>query len=200
MTTLYLIRHAETQFNRDGIIQGWSDAPLTSEGEKAVKKLATAIRGKFDVIYSSSSMRAIKTALFLCEDTVISEIQTKPELKEIHLKPWEGKKINEIKDFQFPSDYNTYKNMPQRFKPISGENLIDAQKRIVLAVKKILAENKNRIIVIISHGGVISALLNYYNGANICDIWKNDIKPASLSELFFDGDSFVKFGMIGENF
>lgn len=44
--TLYLMRHGETLFNQLGLIQGWCDSPLTTNG----KQQAQAARDYFILI------------------------------------------------------------------------------------------------------------------------------------------------------
>ncbi len=54
LTTFYLVRHGETEYNVKGIIQGQSDSPLTRKGIDETKKLAKNLKGiKFDYIFSS---------------------------------------------------------------------------------------------------------------------------------------------------
>lgn len=62
-TTLYVIRHGKTMFNTIGRTQGWSDTPLTKEGEQVIHYLGLGLKDiDFQKAYSSDSGRAIQTA------------------------------------------------------------------------------------------------------------------------------------------
>ena len=61
---LYVVRHGKTMFNTIGRAQGWSDTPLTAEGERGIKELALGLKEadlSFDLARSSDSGRAIQT-------------------------------------------------------------------------------------------------------------------------------------------
>ena len=61
---LYLVRHGKTMFNTIGRAQGWSDTPLTSEGERGIRELGIGLREsglQFERAYSSDSGRTIQT-------------------------------------------------------------------------------------------------------------------------------------------
>ncbi|MGO5580499.1 histidine phosphatase family protein [Streptococcus milleri] len=63
-TKLYIIRHGKTMFNTIGRAQGWSDTPLTAEGERGIHELGIGLREsglKFSKAFSSDSGRTIQT-------------------------------------------------------------------------------------------------------------------------------------------
>ena len=63
-TRLFVIRHGRTMFNTIGRAQGWSDTPLTAEGERGIQALGIGLREsglEFTRAYSSDSGRAIQT-------------------------------------------------------------------------------------------------------------------------------------------
>ncbi|PZL70660.1 histidine phosphatase family protein [Enterococcus plantarum] len=68
-TTLYIIRHGKTMFNTIGRTQGWSDTPLTREGEKTILYLGLGLREiDFKEAYSSDSGRAMQTARIILQE------------------------------------------------------------------------------------------------------------------------------------
>ena len=199
MTKILLVRHGETTYNVEGRIQGWTDSDLTQHGIETLKATANLICDKYYKVYSSSSIRAILSAVILCQSkSYIGDIYTLHELKEINLKPWEGQSIEELKKLDFPHDYITYKSNPSKFIPVAGESLLDVQARMRRAIEKIAKEN-NDTVLIVSHGAAISSLINYYKGDPLDDIWKYNVTPASVTELFFEEDKFVSFGKIAYN-
>ncbi|MBO0447425.1 histidine phosphatase family protein [Enterococcus ureilyticus] len=68
-TTLYIIRHGKTMFNTIGRTQGWSDTPLTKEGEEIIRYLGLGLKDTvFQEAYSSDSGRAMQTARIILQE------------------------------------------------------------------------------------------------------------------------------------
>ncbi|MCA5012648.1 MULTISPECIES: histidine phosphatase family protein [unclassified Enterococcus] len=68
-TVLYIIRHGKTMFNTIGRTQGWSDTPLTKEGEKVIHALGIGLKDiPFKEAYSSDSGRAMQTARIILQE------------------------------------------------------------------------------------------------------------------------------------
>ena len=64
MVNIYLVRHGKTMFNTIGRAQGWSDTPLTRDGEIGITELGLGFAAKnikFDYAFSSDSGRTIQT-------------------------------------------------------------------------------------------------------------------------------------------
>ena len=83
MVTLYIVRHGKTMFNTIGRAQGWSDTPLTQEGEAGIHALGRGMKEAgltFDRAYSSDSGRAIQTLGIILEEMDLEgEIPTRYE-------------------------------------------------------------------------------------------------------------------------
>lgn len=70
-TRLYIVRHGKTMFNTIGRAQGWSDTPLTAEGERGIRELGLGLAEKglqFELAFSSDSGRTIQTMGILLEE------------------------------------------------------------------------------------------------------------------------------------
>lgn len=70
-TRLYIARHGKTMFNTLGRAQGWSDTPLTQEGERGIQKLGIGLKKAgldFDQAVSSDSGRAIQSMGIILEE------------------------------------------------------------------------------------------------------------------------------------
>lgn len=68
-TTLYIVRHGKTMFNTIHRTQGWSDTPLTKEGEQVIHFLGKGLQHiDFKQAYSSDSGRAIQTATIILQE------------------------------------------------------------------------------------------------------------------------------------
>lgn len=92
---IYVIRHGETDANKNGVLQGTSDWPLNEYGIQLAEITGQNMKGiKFDACYSSPLIRAKQTAeIVLKESGNDVEIQFDDRLKELNMGIYEGKKI-----------------------------------------------------------------------------------------------------------
>ena len=98
MNRLYLIRHGETQWNKEMRFQGWTDIPLSETGREQAQKLAWRMRDiPIDEIYASPLQRAVETARPMAQLKGLS-ISTMQAFKEINFGPWEGMTAQEIRE------------------------------------------------------------------------------------------------------
>lgn len=89
-----LIRHGETDWNKEGKIQGQKDIPLNEVGEQQAREVAQILKETFHItiIYTSPLQRARKTAEII-QDYLKAKLLTKSDLKEINLGIFLGKKM-----------------------------------------------------------------------------------------------------------
>lgn len=188
MKKIYIVRHGETHFNITNRIQGWSDSDLTKNGITGIIKTAKELANiNFNnIIFSSTSKRCVKTAILISDYVKVCNIQTLESLKEINLSIWEGKSADELKVRD--ADYDLYINSPHLFVPLSGESILDTQKRIVKAVKDILFQVDFENILIVTHSMAIRTLIAYLENITIEKIWSIDVPPASYKKIIFDDD------------
>src|SRR3989344_6140314 len=105
MTEIYLVRHGETEYNRDGILQGWVDSPLTEKGREnafnnGMSLLKLGVAEKLTRIISSDFPRAVETtkiirATIRREDITISQDS---DFREINRGTIDGKFIADYQE------------------------------------------------------------------------------------------------------
>ena len=90
MTKIVFIRHAESEYNRDGI---GADCNLTEKGIEDAKELGKSLNNNFDVIYCSSLKRARQTlnAIFPGTEPICDE-----RITEISIGEWENQRLKKI--------------------------------------------------------------------------------------------------------
>jgi broad specificity phosphatase PhoE len=160
---IIFIRHGETDWNKQGLIQGSVDTSLNGTGLKQATALAAglaAIRDRFKdyVLHVSPQKRArqtmapIATALGRAADMVCSE----PRVRELEFGVWEGKPFWELKDSP------VYPALPEdRFfwRPEGGESYEDGVAR-VSAWRATLTTPA----LVVSHGAVGRCLIGFTAG------------------------------------
>ncbi len=158
MTHLLIVRHAESAFNDQNRIQGHQDSRLTFKGLYQAQRLARKIKKiKIDKIYSSDLGRAYATTLEITRQTRLPIVRD-PLLREIHLGDWEGMTPEEV-DELYDKGYQKWLKSPSSIKIPRGEGINRFKKRVVGRVRAIARSNRGKTVVIVTHGGVITALL-----------------------------------------
>jgi len=178
LTTVYLIRHGETEWNLNGRWQGHADVPLNALGYRQARLLARRLAEssvRFDAIYSSDLDRAFQTAWELGAAVKVP-VQLLPPLREIDLGAWSGLTYEEIKA-RFPSEIELL-NLGHDIPRGGGESMRALQKRVVEAVDAIVAHHSGQTLALVTHGGCVRALLTHADNYNA-------------------GDAFARFPHIG---
>lgn len=163
MTTLLLIRHGETPWNKLRKVQGLTNISLGEEGRAQAKRLAKRLDGNFDTVYSSPLSRAFETASILCEDTMLSPIPVE-NLKEVNFGSWEGMTFKEIST-AYPEHYNTWLSDPLIGPMYDGEGSTKAASiRAKTCLLELVTRHPGETIVVLSHGAFIkSALIGLFD-------------------------------------
>ena len=158
MTKLYLIRHGQSEWNILSKVQGQKDANLTNIGREQARKLGKRlIDENIDIIFSSDLSRALETA------EIISSMINKPvveskEIQEINFGPWEGLTLAEIQK-KYKEEYLIWMKKPDKFKLEGAETLDNLKNRVMKYVEKVLIENKDKNIAIVSHNATLKIFI-----------------------------------------
>ncbi|MGF7057056.1 histidine phosphatase family protein [Brassicibacter mesophilus] len=158
MNKLYLIRHGESEWNILSKVQGQNNVNLTKKGiEQATKAAERLSKEKIDEIYSSDLDRAYDTAKIIA-DKLKLDVKKLQELREIKFGVWEGLTSSEIKE-NYKNEHMIWMTEPHKLQLPEAERLIDVQERMLKGVNKLMKENKDKNILIVSHGSAIKALI-----------------------------------------
>ena len=179
---LYVVRHGETEWNKEGRLQGWLDSDLTAKGIKQAKQLRKKLELiSFDAAYASTSKRAYETANILVGDVL--PINTDSRLQEIYLGNWQGKFIHDI-EREDRERYDTYCHKPAEYIPDSGENIEQVMKRMHEFFQECVERHEKGRVLIVSHGVAIRALLLTLLHWPIEKLWDfNEIVGASVTKI-----------------
>ena len=166
MTTIYLIRHSKplkvnNTFNNDNLQTQNEKQILSIEGELiAQKKLNNKEFDNIDIIFSSNYVRAIQTAKYISEKNNL-KINVMNDLSErkFGIESW-----NEL-----PDNFETKQLIDDNYKINNGESQKEVRNRMYFAITKILKENKNKRIAIVSHATAITYLLKKWCDIDIVD-------------------------------
>lgn len=158
MGRLYLIRHGESEWNILSKVQGQSNTQLTDKGREQAKKAAQGLlHEKIDLIFSSDLNRAFDTAKVIGELLGL-EVNTFEELREMRFGVWEGLTTQEIMN-KYTNEHTIWMTEPHKLNLPEAEKLIDLQERLLGIVNILIKDNKDKNILIVSHGSSIKALI-----------------------------------------
>ena len=149
MIKLYIVRHAKTDWNEKGIIQGTTDIPLNEEGRRQAMALAQQIDlDNIDLCISSPLKRARETANLLVRkqmSVILDDL-----LVERYFDDLEGKTID------FDLIFKMWSNLDEKFG--NSESTRECLNRASKFLDKIKNHYDGKSILIVSHGGFIKAL------------------------------------------
>lgn len=153
-TRLVLVRHGQTDHNRDGRLQGQVDIPLNESGRRQAEALAhTLAASPPDVIVSSPLSRARDTAAAISRACGV-EATTDEAFLERGFGLWEGLRGEDIRS-RWPSEHADWR----AHRPIPGlgiEDRPEVGERVAAGCRRLLEENHERTVVVVAHGAAIT--------------------------------------------
>lgn len=167
-TTIYMVRHAKSPF----IFGQERTRGLSEEGLMDAKKLVERFRDiHVDGIVSSPYTRAIQTVKFIAESKGLSII----EYEDLRERPIKGL------DYRISED-ELLKAIEQSFKDkdycmTGGETTNAAQERALPVIESLLKEYEGKVIVIGTHGNIMTIIMNYYKDEYGYDFWRSTSIP-----------------------
>lgn len=191
-TTIYLIRHGESEANERNIFLGHGDLALTGIGQKqacmAADYLKTRI-GQPDAIYSSDLKRACETGKATADrfDMPITKDQS---LREIDAGEWDFVPYSEL-ERKYPDTYKLWVEAIGNSRCDGGESVQALQSRIVSAITRIAKHHENSTVFIFTHATPIRVFAAHCLKKSLGEIkdipW---VTNASITKAVFDEGYF----------
>jgi len=177
MTRFIIIRHGLSQYNHQRRFQGQLDIPLHEIGlEQAAASAKYVLENyKIDRIYSSDLCRASVTAQPIGEALGMT-IETDERLREINMGLWQGMGFDEAIE-RFPDTERQRIACIGKMRYDDGESYGDVMERVRAFADEVEAENEDKTVVVVSHGGAIRALLSSWLGYPPEDFGRVPIVP-----------------------
>jgi len=182
MKTIYLIRHGETQANRDGIFRGRGEVPLSAAGLKQAQELCAHFSAReVQRVFSSPLRRAAQTAV-ACFPGRAVELQEL--VNNLDLGRWAGRNKKEIAAEE-PELWRRWLEEPERMSFPGGESLAAVKAR-ARAFNRLLTDASGESFAVVSHRSVLKCLLAEALGLGSKWFWKFHLDNASVSVLLHD--------------
>lgn len=190
MVTLYIVRHGQTEWNKERRLQGRQNSPLTNEGLLNAKKLGNRLQAvDFETVYVSPSGRAIQT-LEAMNVSLHTPVHILDDLNEISFGEWEGKADHEIERMDV---FETFWSNPSQYNHLvnQGEDMLTFTQRVSSAIQHVLQSNSEGNVLIVTHGMVIQAILREVRQVDLSELWfEDEIEGTSLTVIAFSTQGF----------
>jgi probable phosphoglycerate mutase len=155
-TTIVLVRHGETDWNRESRFQGHSDPPLNAAGRRQAQELADALAGEaFAIAYTSPLRRARETAEIVAGRLGLG-VQPNPSLLEVDVGYWSGLTRGEV-EARFPEGYSRWLEYGHGWE--DGEGYDELGDRVVSGLLQIAAQHPKESVLAVTHGGPMRSAL-----------------------------------------
>ena len=166
MTTIFLARHGESDWNVEKRFQGHSDRPLTERGREQAHALADLLASeKIDAVYTSPLSRALETAEIVAARAGLEPVAL-PELREVDTGSWSGLSRVDV-EARFPEGFARWRSGGSGWE--DGETYQQMAERVIGARRTIAEDHADGRVLIISHGGPIRAIHAAAEGVAIDD-------------------------------
>jgi broad specificity phosphatase PhoE len=156
-TTILLIRHGETDWNRDKRYRGGYDVPLNDNGRQHARIAAQAVRSEpIDAAYSSPLCRALETATIVLGPHGLTPVPH-DGLRDIDYGDWTGLPEAEVVR-RWPEEHAQWLANPHTLRIPGGDRLVEVYERAFTAMEAIAQQHEGQLVALFAHR-VVNKLL-----------------------------------------
>ncbi|EMF84402.1 histidine phosphatase superfamily (branch 1) [Leptospira weilii serovar Topaz str. LT2116] len=165
LNILYVFRHGETDWNKEGRLQGHLEIPITKTGERQAESIASILKNKrVEILLSSDLKRAKRTSEIVSKILGLNPIFDS-DFREVFLGVGQGKLISEV-DFHFGESFwerwNNHDPVYDKLHFPNGESKREMDYRIHSSLMRITELFSDRVVALCTHGFVMTRMLKMY--------------------------------------
>lgn len=171
MTSIYLVRHGQTAWNREEIFRGRADVPLNETGLRQAELAAEYFKGmEIHGVYSSFLSRAWETARKIAQPHNLS-VEPLEGIIDLSFGDWEGHSHKEIQGND-KETYRLWREEPHRVRLPGGESLDDVRTRAMASLEEVIRNHSEKTLVLVSHRVVNKVLICGILGLDNSHFWQ----------------------------
>jgi broad specificity phosphatase PhoE len=171
MTSIYLVRHGQTAWNKEEIFRGRTDVPLDETGLRQAELAGEYFKEiSLQGIYSSPLSRAWQTAERIARPKGL-KVEPLEGLIDMSFGSWEGRPLQEVREVD-QERYRQWRDEPQLFKLPDGEGLDEIRSRAMAVLERIVQKHPEETVVLVSHRVVNKVLLCGVLGIDNSHFWQ----------------------------
>ena len=185
---LTLLRHGETVANRDRLVLGRSNVPLTELGVLQAAKAAHKLsRLSINAIYCSPYQRAIQTASYVSEETGLTTIPIQG-LREMDSGEMEGIKMDDMQ-LKYPDYIEKWNIDPSNTRPPGGDTMAEVHQRAWNSILDISKSHTNEHVLAVTHLFPIQGILCKISKMHSNNYEQFKIELGSLTTVLIESDN-----------
>jgi broad specificity phosphatase PhoE len=189
MTTVYLVRHGQTAWNREEVFRGRADIPLNETGRKEALLTGQYLRGvKVNSLHSSPLSRALETAEAIARYQG-KEVQILEGLIDMDFGGWQGISHEVVRE-RYEELYRQWKESPHLVRFPEGESLEEVRERALRAIHDVVRDHSDEKLVMVSHRVVNKTVICGLLGLNNSHFWEIGQDTGCINVLEF-GEGFT---------
>lgn len=194
-TTIILVRHGQTEWNRVERFRGRYDVPLNATGQMQAERTAQRIaaRWKPAAIYTSPLSRAMQTAETIAAKIFLSALPM-DGLIDIDYGQWQGLTPEEVQK-QWPDSFTNWYERPELAEIPGGETLSQVRSRAMSALGELCRRHPHHEIVLVSHTVVNRLILIGILGLGIDRFWHLRQEPCAINLIEHSQKGYTLAGM-----
>lgn len=195
---VFMVRHGETKWNREGRFQGQMDILMNETGLAQADRVAERFRGfPLEAVFVSPLSRARVTGEKIFAASICSNFAADPGFMEISHGAWNGMTAGEV-SAQYGTLLEQWRTNPEsvQMPGPDGESLADVQRRALAALER-TALNRSGDTLLVTHDAVLKTLICHFLGMPLAYYWRLKIPNCSVSYVeFLNGTPQV--GLLGD--
>lgn len=186
-TTIILVRHGQTAWNKDERIRGRSDIPLDEVGLEQAQATARYIAARWPLtaVYASPLQRAMDTARAIAAAQGL-EPQPLPGLLDLSFGRWEGLPIPEVQA-RYPDLWRAWLEAPHTVHFPDGECLDDVRERSTAALRDVVNRHPGETVALVAHRVVNQVLLCAVLGLGNDHFWQIGQDTCAVDVIEWNG-------------
>lgn len=182
MTELVLIRHGETDMNRELRFQGQVNVALNAIGLEQARRLAVRMTGeKADAVYVSDLLRAQQTAKPIAVQLALQPVPD-TGLREQNFGRVDGMRVDDIKE-QHPDAWEGWLRFEEDYCMPEGETTRQFHERVMDSVYRMVAAHPDQTLVVVTHGGVLDMIYRTARSLGLNGPRQSDIPNAGVNRI-----------------
>ena len=184
---MLLLRHAETDWNRERRFQGWRDTPLSATGREQAESAARLLAGTpLAAVWSSPLGRARETAAIIAAPHGLA-VRESEAFKEMGFGSWEGLTREEVRQ-RFPDAHRAWAETPREASWPGAETLEVVRARALAGLEELREAHDDQTVCLVSHGITARVLILEALGLGLDRLWSLQLSSTGISELELRAD------------
>ncbi len=190
MTSVYLIRHGETAWNKEEIFRGRTDISLNEIGFREAELVGEYLKGKdIHVIYSSPLSRARETARRIAQVFNL-KVQPLEGITDMSFGKWEGRPLKEVQ-IHDRELYRQWIEQPHLLKLPGGESLDEVRVRAMAALEEVIQYHHEKNLVLVSHRVVNKVIICGILGIDNSHFWQIGQDPTAINLIQYKNGKYI---------